>query len=183
MCDFHARLIAAAEKFGAEQVRLEPPGDGEHDGRFRRHPHITGLVAGERFRFPVPLRLKDTPRRWLNYFTKLRRLLVELGGTPVANTPSNGAARRVRKARRPRLLQSLPRQPAFTKGPTRLTRDPWEPLRALHDRLAATQTNPIYAARGNEQPLLEDLIEADPPVGGVIAYVADLNGEHEPDEE
>jgi hypothetical protein len=79
MCDFHARLIAVAERLGAQEVRLEPPGASETNGRFRSHPHIAGLVGGTRFRFPVPLRPKDTPRRLLNYFTKLRRLLVELG--------------------------------------------------------------------------------------------------------
>jgi hypothetical protein len=175
--------MAAAEKFGAQEVRLEPPGAGDGDGRFRRHPHITGLVAGKRFRFPVPLRLKDTPRRWLNYFTKLRRLLIELGVTPVANSPANGIARRGRKVRRPRLIQGLPRQPASPTGPTRLSRDPWAPLRAVQERLSAAQNHPIYAARGNEQPFLQDLVEADPPAGGLDALLADLNGEHDPDKE
>jgi hypothetical protein len=194
--------MAAAENLGAEQVRLEPPGVGDSDGRFRRHSHITGLVAGKRFRFPVPFRLKDTPRRWLNYFTNLRRLLVALGAShPKGASASLDASHRRRK-RRPRKHPRSPFNPVVVPeepGPLDLVR--WAPLvepankhtsqnqqacscsycaplRELRQRLTADkQHHPIYAARGNEQPLLQDLVEADPPAGGVAAYVADLDRE------
>jgi hypothetical protein len=60
----------------------------------------------------------------------------------------------------------------------RLSRDRgvWEPLRSLKRHLVARANHPIYAARGNEQPLLQDLIDDDPPEGGLAAYVADLEG-------
>jgi hypothetical protein len=41
--------------------------------------------------------------------------------------------------------------------------------------VAAHGNHPIYVARGNEQPLLQELVKANPPEGGMIAYVADLN--------
>jgi hypothetical protein len=53
----------------------------------------------------------------------------------------------------------------------------WEPLHALRRKLLAQRNHPLYAARGNEQPLLQDLIDADPPEGGMAAYVADLDRE------
>lgn len=49
-------------------------------------------------------------------------------------------------------------------------------LREVRQSLVARENHPIYAARGNEQPLLQDLIEDDPPEGGLAAYVADLDG-------
>lgn len=49
------------------------------------------------------------------------------------------------------------------------------PLREARRRLTARQNHPHYAARGNEQPLLQDLIEENPPAGGMDAYIADLN--------
>jgi len=48
-------------------------------------------------------------------------------------------------------------------------------LRAARRRLAAHQNHPIYAARGNEQPLLEQLIASDPPTGGLDQFVSDLD--------
>lgn len=56
-------------------------------------------------------------------------------------------------------------------------RGPWEVLRPLRRQLLAQQNNPIYAARGNEQPLLEQLMFDDPPVGGLAAYIADMSRE------
>ena len=53
----------------------------------------------------------------------------------------------------------------------------WEALRPLRRQLAAQQNHPIYAARGNEQPLLEQLIADDPPEGGMASFIADLNRE------
>jgi hypothetical protein len=52
---------------------------------------------------------------------------------------------------------------------------PWEQLRELHRKLKAAQNHPIYAARGNEQPLLQQLLTQDPPVGGLTAYLDDLD--------
>lgn len=40
--------------------------------------------------------------------------------------------------------------------------------------------HPIYVARGNEQPLLEDLLASDPPAGGLESYIADLAGSGSP---
>lgn len=54
---------------------------------------------------------------------------------------------------------------------------PWEPLRELRKRLVAAQNHPHYTARGNEQPLLQDLIAGNPPAGGMAAYIADLDGD------
>jgi hypothetical protein len=62
-------------------------------------------------------------------------------------------------------------------APTRLDRDPWAPLRALQECFSAAQNHSHYAARGNEQPLLQDLIDGDPPEGGITAYVADMSKE------
>lgn len=52
---------------------------------------------------------------------------------------------------------------------------PWEQLRELHRKLKAAQNHPIYVARNNEQPLLQQLLTQDPPVGGLIAYLDDLD--------
>ena len=52
----------------------------------------------------------------------------------------------------------------------------WEALRPLRRQLAAQQNHSIYVAReSKEQPLLEQLLADDPPVGGLAAYIADLN--------
>lgn len=51
----------------------------------------------------------------------------------------------------------------------------WEKLRAFRRKLEAAQNHPIYVARNNEQPLLQQLLAADPPKGGMAAYLADLN--------
>ena len=48
-------------------------------------------------------------------------------------------------------------------------------LREAFRRLMAKQNHSHYAARGNEQPLLQHLIEAEPPAGGMASYIADLN--------
>lgn len=63
------------------------------------------------------------------------------------------------------------------KGPRRGRQDagPWEQLRDLHRKLKAAQNHPIYAARGNEQPLLQQLLTENPPVGGLAAYLNDLD--------
>jgi hypothetical protein len=50
-------------------------------------------------------------------------------------------------------------------------------LREARRRMIARRNHPHYAARGNEQPLLQDLIDTDPPEGGLPAYVADLSKE------
>jgi hypothetical protein len=50
-------------------------------------------------------------------------------------------------------------------------------LREARQRLQTKDNHPHYAARGNEQPLLQDLIEADPPEAGLTAYLADLDRE------
>ena len=156
MCDFHVRLIAVAEKLGAQQVRFEPPGAGERDGRFRSHPHITGLLAGTRFHFPLPSRPKDTPRRWLNYVANLRRLLIKLGAPNPQSAGRNGHAvkHRRRKARPHRPNQSGLKAPSVSRGATRLDRDPWAALRAMRHR-----------------------IEGDPLVAGIAAYIADPSKE------
>lgn len=132
MCEFHERLIAAAVSFGAEQVRLERRGAGEHNSRFRSHPHLTGLVAARRFRFPVPLRPKDT-RRWRNSVTKLRRLLIQLGGAPNRKVAaSRGSTKgRPQKVYQFKRCQSNLKLPSAPLEPTRLSRDPWGPLRTL----------------------------------------------------
>lgn len=49
-------------------------------------------------------------------------------------------------------------------------------LREARRRLRAERNHSYCAARGNGQPLLQDLIEANPPEGGLAAYIADLNG-------
>jgi len=51
------------------------------------------------------------------------------------------------------------------------------PLREARRRLAAQANHPHYATRGNEQPLLQDLLDADPPAGGLSTYLADLEKE------
>jgi hypothetical protein len=48
-------------------------------------------------------------------------------------------------------------------------------LREARRRLTSGQNHPHYAARGNEQPLLADLVDADPPEGGLASFIADLN--------
>jgi hypothetical protein len=51
----------------------------------------------------------------------------------------------------------------------------WTPRRAFKRRLSQHQPHPIYAERGNEHPLLNDLIDRDPPIGGLAEYIRDLN--------
>ncbi len=58
-------------------------------------------------------------------------------------------------------------------------RGPWEALRPLRRKLIAQQNHPIYVARGNEQPLLQELVSADPPSGGMEAYIIDLDRKSE----
>lgn len=48
-------------------------------------------------------------------------------------------------------------------------------LRDARRRFKRGQNHPHYVARGNEQPLLQDLIEVDPPAGGMTNYLADLD--------
>lgn len=36
--------------------------------------------------------------------------------------------------------------------------------------------NPVYVASGNEQAKLSELIRANPPAGGMAAYIADMDG-------
>jgi hypothetical protein len=52
------------------------------------------------------------------------------------------------------------------------------PLREIRRRLNTRQNHPHYAARGNEQPLLQELIERDPPEGGMASYIADIDRKH-----
>ena len=146
MSDFHARLIAVAEQLGAEDVRLERMGDGA--GGFHRHPHIAGTIAGYPFRFPVPGSARDTRRRGLNYVGKIRRFLMQRGGTlsPKAPAPAERpetATAMPRACRRARRLQGRPGprlQAAAGGGPTRLDCDPWAKLQGLRERMAGDET-------------------------------------------
>ena len=52
---------------------------------------------------------------------------------------------------------------------------PWEPLRALKRKLRARQNHPHYVGNGNESLRLNQLIEADPPQGGMAAYLQYLS--------
>jgi hypothetical protein len=63
----------------------------------------------------------------------------------------------------------------FQKNRPRRNAGVWEALRPLRRQLAAQRNHPIYAARGNEQPLLQQLMTDDPPVGGLAAFIADLD--------
>jgi len=48
----------------------------------------------------------------------------------------------------------------------------WGALRPLKKNLAAQRNHPLYAARDSkEHPLLEQLINDDPPAGGLAAYI------------
>ncbi len=67
-----------------------------------------------------------------------------------------------------------------TNGRRQPDRGPWEALRPLRQRLRAQQNHPYYVARGNEGPLLEQLVADDPPAGGMDAYIADLNQKRGP---
>ena len=51
----------------------------------------------------------------------------------------------------------------------------WEPLRDLRRRLVAAQNHPHYVGNNNESFRLDQLIEANPPEGGLDAYLRDLN--------
>jgi hypothetical protein len=48
------------------------------------------------------------------------------------------------------------------------------PLREIRRRIVAE-----FRSRGNEQARLDELIEADPPKGGMDGYIAYLNGNRE----
>ena len=52
---------------------------------------------------------------------------------------------------------------------------PWEPLRALRRKLQAGQNHPHYVGNNNESLRLDQLIEADPPEGGMAAYLQYLS--------
>ena len=51
----------------------------------------------------------------------------------------------------------------------------WEPLRVLKRRLKAARNHPHYVGNNNESLRLDQLIEADPPEGGMAAYVRYLS--------
>lgn len=51
----------------------------------------------------------------------------------------------------------------------------WTSRRNSRRRAPLHQPHPIYAERGNEQPLLEQLIARDPPDGGLTDYIRDLS--------
>lgn len=55
---------------------------------------------------------------------------------------------------------------------------PWEVLRPLLRKMRAAQNHPHYVANGNEHPTLTQLIAADPPAGGLGAYIDDLEASH-----
>lgn len=50
----------------------------------------------------------------------------------------------------------------------------WTPRRSFKRRLPRHSPHPIYAESGNEQPLLQDLVDRDAPAGGLAAYLHDL---------
>ncbi len=63
----------------------------------------------------------------------------------------------------------------------RHSRIPYEVLTntwtSFHVFLAPEQPgNPIYVANGNEQANLAELVRANPPVGGMAAYITDMDG-------
>ena len=51
----------------------------------------------------------------------------------------------------------------------------WEPLRELRRKLRLQQNHPHYVGNGNESLHLDQVIDADPPEGGMAAYVQYLN--------
>jgi hypothetical protein len=64
MSEFHDRLIERARALGADNVRIEHGGSRASGRRFRRHPHITGEINGEPFKFPIKARPRDASARF-----------------------------------------------------------------------------------------------------------------------
>ncbi len=62
-------------------------------------------------------------------------------------------------------------------------RSAWEPLHGLRRRPRATDNHPYYVARGNEGPLLEELVAQSPPKGGLAAFVCNLEHTQETSDE
>jgi hypothetical protein len=54
---------------------------------------------------------------------------------------------------------------------------PFEVLRELKRNLRARQNHPHYVGNGNESLRLDQVIDADPPEGGMAAYVKYLNND------
>ena len=52
---------------------------------------------------------------------------------------------------------------------------PWQPLRELQRKLRAKQNHPHYVGNNNESLRLDQVIDADPPEGGMAAYVRYLS--------
>jgi hypothetical protein len=55
-------MIDRARAFGAHRVRIEHGGARGGPRRFRRHPHLTGEINGQIFKFPVKARPHDASR-------------------------------------------------------------------------------------------------------------------------
>jgi hypothetical protein len=52
---------------------------------------------------------------------------------------------------------------------------PFEVLRALQRKLKAQQNHPHYVGNNNESLRLDQVIDADPPEGGMAAYLRYLS--------
>jgi hypothetical protein len=81
MCDLHSRLVEHARALGARNVRIEHGGSRGGPRHFRRHPHLTGEINGQIFKFPVKARPRDASRGYRrSYLRALKAHLRAVGG-------------------------------------------------------------------------------------------------------
>lgn len=139
MGEFNDRLIDCARAMGARHVRIEHGGGRGSARRFRRHPHLTGELNGNPFKYPIKGRPRDASRGYRrsslrNLEAYLHTFGLKLHAELSAHNPTapEQPSKPKKKHRSHCPNAATPRVIAGTApGPTRLDLDPWAALLAL----------------------------------------------------